>query len=366
MIYPIGLLTLAILFRGIVAGPSCSWQVFFPPNRGQSGVLDAQVVLSSDDVWAAGSYGSKQGHIAAQVVRFDGKNWSRQVSPHGKYYVDGMTAFSDSDVWIVGARDNGASGTSPLILNWNGKRWTEVSHPLAARQGELFGIVRVERGELWTAGFIQGPVYFQPVVEHFNGKSWIVDNGAVPPNQAVFQALAGTSSENLWAGGYGSPSGGAFVERRDGSENDWIQTPTPAGTYVDSMSARSSNEVWAIGPPGAGSPFILRWNGSQWSSIQYKGQSTELIGVDATSSTGYTWFTGVADDSGMYTAHIERYKNGQWQDMRVTQVGAWQTAPDVLASVPGSADLWAVGYYANTSSERSNLAERWTCPAGSE
>lgn len=126
-------------------------------------------------------------------------------------------------------------------------------------------------------------------------------------------------------------------------------------------SARSSSNVWAVGPPELGGPFVQRWDGNGWKSIPYpRGASSILAQVDATASTGYTWFAGFTEGQSGRTAFVDRYA-GHWRDMRVLQVGSYGTALSGVAPVPRSADVWVVGEYDDSPSTSGNLAERYTC-----
>ena len=131
------------------------------------------------------------------------------------------------------------------------------------------------------------------------------------------------------------------------------------------MSARSARDVWAVGT-NFGS--VQRWNGKVWKLVKYprSGGPAFLTGIDATASTGYTWFAGFYDPgSAKETTFVDRYLNGHWDETPIIEVGTWGTAADIIAPVPNSADLWAVGSYSDSDQFHSyNLAELWSCPSG--
>jgi hypothetical protein len=271
-----------------------------------------------------------------------------------------MSARSSNDIWAVGNLSN--KGT-PLTVHWDGANWSVVHNPAENQNAFLVGVVTIGDKYVWAAGYINSPPgVIRPLIEHFDGRRWLIDRSYNPPNQSVLQAITGTARSNIWTGGYYNGGGSALIERWDQTTHSWNQSPTSIGNYIDSMSARSSTDVWAVGPPELGGPFVERWDGTSWTSVPYPRGGDAVIGqVSATASTGHTWVVGTIVPASGYIAFADRYRAGQWQDMRVLQVGSYGTRLGSIAPVPGSADVWTVGDYDDSSTVFHNLAERFTC-----
>src|SRR5262249_50041545 len=97
--------------RSVTPSPTCrpSWAVVSSPNVGtQSNYLYGVAAVSTNDVWAAGSYISDSG-IQTLVEHWDGSIWSVIPSANASMYDDlrGVAAVSPNDVWAVGDYDNG-------------------------------------------------------------------------------------------------------------------------------------------------------------------------------------------------------------------------------------------------------------------
>jgi hypothetical protein len=270
-----------------------------------------------------------------------------------------MRAVSTNDIWAVGYQQ-GSQGLFPLIVHWDGKSWSVVHNPAENQHAALYSVVPIGVTYVWAVGtaYPSGP---QPLIEHFNGHQWVIDKFYIPPNWAVLQAVTGTSLNNIWAGGYGGGGSGALIERWDRTTWSWNQSPTNVGNYIDSMSARSSTDVWAVDPPNEGGLFVERWDGTAWKSVPYpRGGTAVLQQVDATASTGYTWVVGTQGSGSNTSAFVDRYR-GQWRDMHVLQAGGY-TVLFSIAAVPGSAGgVWTVGDYQDSLGNFRNLAERFTC-----
>jgi hypothetical protein len=230
-----------------------------------------------------------------------------------------------------------------------------------SQNADLSSVMPIGNKYVWAVGSIfPKPFVVQPLIEHFNGQQWVMDNIYIPPNQAILQTITGTSIDNIWAGGYGGGGSGALIERWDRPTHRWNQSRTMIGNYIDSMSARSSNDVWAVGPPGLGGLFVERWNGTAWNSVPYPRSGSAILSqVDATAATGYTWFVGHIDNGSASTAFVDRFR-GLWRDMKVVSITNY-TVLYSIAPVPGTADVWVVGFYKDPSGLAHNLAERWSC-----
>jgi hypothetical protein len=337
----------------------CAWQVFKPPNPDPGfASLVGVTVVAPNDVWA---FGVSSASVPLQLQHFDGTSWRLVPAPAlpTSAGLSDMRAVSSNDIWAVGYQSGGGRGSLPLIVHWDGSSWSVVPNPAGNLNGQLFGVAPVGKAFVWVAGFVNSHGVSRPLIEHFDGHRVVVDRSYDPENQSILQAITGTSFSDIWAGGYQGFGSAALIERRDQTAHRWIQSPTRIGSYIDSMSARSPSEVWAVGPPGSGAPFVERWDGTAWKLVPYpRGGSSVLEHIDATASTGYTWVVGIVLSSA--TAFVDRY-GGRWTDMRVLQVGRYATRLVSLAPVPQSSDVWVVGDLDDSPHIIHNLAERYTC-----
>jgi len=58
----------------------------------------------------------------------------------------------------------------------------------------------------------------------------------------------------------------ALIERRDPKTKTWVQVASPAQGCIESMSARSAGDVWAVGTSVSS---VQRWNGKVWRLVKY-------------------------------------------------------------------------------------------------
>jgi hypothetical protein len=357
------LLAAAVTLDPVRASASCAWQLFKPANPSASfDTLVGVAVVAANDVWTFGNSNAAPG---LQLQRFNGTTWYVVPAPAlpASAAINSMRAVSSNNIWAVGYQQS-SQGSLPLIVHWNGLSWAVVHNPAESENGSLLSVVAIGGTYVWAVGQIYGGSHTgpRPLIEHFNGRQWVIDKFYVPPNWSLLQAVTGTSLNNIWAGGYGGGGGGALIERWDRATWSWGQSPTNVGNYIDSMSARSSSDVWAVGPPNESGLFVERWNGAAWNPVPYpRGGTAVLQQVDATASTGYTWFVGIQGSGSNTSAFVDRFR-GQWRDMKVLQASNY-TVLYSIAPIPGNAGgVWAVGNYQDpkTGTFR-NLAERYMC-----
>jgi len=340
---------------------SCSWQNKSPRPVGTAATLLTIAPISANNVWAAGWATQKDGGDVL-FEHFDGASWQTYPPPtlHLNAYAFGLSATSSTDVWSVGSQTNQGGGAAPLIMHWNGASWIVSPNPEGSANGMLSNVVAFSKHLAFAAGEINESGTFHPIVERFDGANWKLSNVFDPENDAEFQAISGTGVNDLWAGGYQNGGSEPLIEKYDPAKDSWVEMQQGARDYIYSLSARSSNDVWASGPE-TGPPYIEHWNGSFWSPVKFSpGASAVLEQVNASDPSGYTWATGWRPSGEKFVAFSDRYYAGKWERTDPVRVGAISTTPFAIAPLLGSNKVWVVGSYRNTSLEMP-LAEVATC-----
>ena len=104
--------------------------------------------------------------------------------------------------------------------------------------------------------------------------SWnVISSPNIGQGNNILQGITAITSDDIWAVGYYLTINSVkqtLTEHWDGSS--WHIIPSPNNgsghNYLQSVSALSSNDVWAAGSSINGSAvqqtLILHWNGSQW------------------------------------------------------------------------------------------------------
>lgn len=185
----------------------------------------------------------------------------------------------NAEAWAVGYW---ANPEHMLIEHWMGPdpdtAWQIVS-PESPPSGDtvLVAIAGSDRSDLWAVGYNRNGATYYPHVEFYDGSSWT--NAAVPvPASAVASGLIGVSADaadDVWAVGYQSDGNGyrPLVEHFDGTS--WMQKtgiPSPGLAYdvLTDVTAISTDDVWTVGYESDGTsyrPLILHYDGQVWSIV---------------------------------------------------------------------------------------------------
>jgi len=245
-------------------------------------------------IWVA-SDGTVHLAIAAGVYQFDGTQWHAQPSSTGSF--SGVYGASDDEVWTV--------GTMGFIGRWDGKAYVELSHHETTEN--FYALTGFGGDDVFATG------WDHTTIHHWDGSSWTgqptdIINSHWEGYQKWFPGVWGSSSDDVWAAGYGSIAhwdGTAWEEVVEGG-NHW-------GTW-----GSASDDVWFVGPSTA-----RRWNGSTWedhSAAFGKSWLRDVGGVDADTAwavgdggaifawDGETW-TSQASPTGAYLSHIDAFSN---------------------------------------------------------
>jgi hypothetical protein len=272
----IGTIAVVVLSAGLLAHlPSGQAQDVTPvfkvvstpnPDRFLFNDLFAASASSSTDIWAVGY----------AAIHYDGTSWTGFPVPGvgstgSKLW--GVATISPTNAWAVGSFRTSETTTGNL-QHWDGTQWSVSSGDPLAR-GEILGsIAAISADDIWAGMCI--PSDF----EHFDGTQWtFVYSGGTgsPDGESCVQSISAISSNDVWAAGWINYSGNTSstqIQHWDGTQ--WTVTPSPnVGTGSNQLFgivALADNNVWAVGDsvaPDTGIEYpnqtlIEHWDGTSW------------------------------------------------------------------------------------------------------
>ena len=252
--------------------------------------LNAIAADSTNDVWAVGGVRPAD-HVL--IEHWNGSRWSVVPSPtigtSGRLW--GVAAISPTDAWAVGSAD---SGGRTLIEHWNGKQWSLIPNPFPTLYIDLRGITALSANDVWAVGSVITDMYIQDtthtVIAHWNGQRWSIVPSPNPGTSTnELWGVTALSTNDVWAvGGFSNRSTQRQIVDKsltmhwNGSRWSVVSSPSPGnlGNDLTSVTARSANDVWAVGTPYDN--LIEHWDGSRWSVVRTSNQY------------GYQWLSAVA------------------------------------------------------------------------
>jgi hypothetical protein len=314
----------ALVALPIAAAASVTWSTSFGPPPRSGYEVAGFAARSAADVWAVGLRPGGRCQYQTLTQHWDGSAWTVIPSPGNtkvNSVLDGVTVTGTNQAWAVGTVGCPADQSRTLTEHWNGSRWSIVASPNGGVTGSHFStlqaVTAISSSNVWAvggqAGVRSGAPAAVPLIEHWNGTRWSI----VPVPKAalgVLESVSATSASDVWAVGAGQQSGQSTVALHfDGSSWQLVTVPTPPGTSggLFGVKTLSATDAWAVGesfPNVGGNGKILtdRWNGTSWQVVPAPpvggpGALSALSSVDAAPGTGVWavgfWVTGTAGNS---------------------------------------------------------------------
>jgi hypothetical protein len=351
-----------------------AWVAATSPNQPASdNVLNGVAADSASDVWAVGYStppAGTSGTTQTLIEHYDGSTWSLVGSQNvlgAGNVLTAVVALSPSNVWAVGDYADTTGLNQTLIEHYDGSTWSLVgSQNVAASNNYLTGVAAFSATNMWAVGYSSAVGRLpQPLIEHYDGHNWSLYGASTGPVNCILSGVAVVPATSaLWAVGNCTTTNGLpqpLIEYYDGTS--WSVSPgastASAGSEASSLSgvaADSASDGWAVGyvtPASSGlrQTLIERYDGSSWSllaSPNAGAYQNELNGVAAVSAND-VWAVGeystAAGAGGLNQTLIEHYDGSNWSIVFSPNSLIEDNHLTGVAVVPGTARLWAVGYY---------------------
>lgn len=327
-------LAAAMVALPVAAAAGVTWSVSFSAPRGYE--VAGLAARSATDVWAVGLQPGGRCQYRTLTLHWDGSAWTVIPSPSHttvNSVLDGVTVAGMSQAWAVGTAGCPADQSRTLTEHWNGSAWSIVPSPNGGVTGNRFStlqaVTAISPGDVWAvggqAGIRNGAPTTVPLIEHWNGASWSI---APVPRAAVgvLESVSATSASDVWAVGGGQQSGQSTVALHfDGTAWRLVTVPTPPGTSggLFAVKALSTTDAWAVGeafPSAGGSGKILtdHWNGTSWQVVPAPpvggpGALSSLSSVDAAPGSG-VWAVGSWVTAGAGNSVVLHWTGTAWQE----------------------------------------------------
>jgi hypothetical protein len=363
----------ALAAGSALAAPA--WVVTPTPDQVPEGVAFTNVfnavgARTSTDAWAVGSFlrANDDDGLAILTEHWNGTAWSPVATPNVFRFDEKLNAVSASaanDVWAVGSTNKtGFAHTDPLTAHYDGTSWTIVPTPATTGGSKsiLFGVANLGGGNVWAVGRSEAN---RALVEHWNGSAWTIvptPDPTVPAGNifagTTLTAVSARSANDIWAVGYTQGAQGTnankFTLTMHWNGTAWTivpspnpAVPTPAGVSqtLNSVVEISANDVWAVG----GTSDISGFQPKRPIAMHWNGRAWSLttvpdLGPGGIASVTATSSTSVWAAGGPGSTSTVLHWNGTSWSPETTPVSSdGSTTLRGVSAVPGTTEVWAVG-----------------------
>jgi hypothetical protein len=303
------------------------WRLFSRQHYGAPANFSAYLAVvasGKSSAWAFGGTalrGAPGGPGQPVAEHWDGRAWRGSPLPGGlSDSIDAASAASATDVWAV-TRFGG------YVLHWNGVRWSVAKRLRGS--GQLTGVTALSARDVWVFGGRGATGGLG--TWHFDGQAWRQWTG----NARGLESASAVSAVNIWAiGGLLTPF--SAIMHFDGRSWRPVTAKALSGLSFGDIHAFSRNDIWASAIAGNSSSSLSAWlvhfNGAQWTRVAVPWKVIpDRIAADG---QGGLWLSafGLADQPFV----VHRTASGRWSRTAIS------TLLFGLALIPGTASLWGV------------------------
>ena len=340
-----------------------------------TGLRDPRAIapVASNDIWIVGSRSEGAVPNSTGAEHWDGNSWTLVSTPNsrsGKTFsqsaLNGADGLSSDNVWAVGhALPSGSrtrAGYETLIAHWNGTSWNLVGSPNAGTNTNvLTGVDALGPNLAYAVGYYAAGLVRHSLILRWDGTSWsVVPNPNIGGSGSALLDVAAVSDGDIWAVGYktfSSQRTEPLVLHYDGTSWQQVSTPAPGNgeTVLTSVSAASSNNVWAAGYYVDGSQhkaLTLHYDGTTWSHVPSAngGQVTSVLRDIEASSQSDAWAVGFENRPSLnnFVAATQRWDGSSWSAVpSAISRSATQSEMTSVIKTPGTSQIWSAGPPAN-------------------
>jgi hypothetical protein len=359
-----GLLAASLLGAApAVAGPAPAWSVVPSPNA--TAAQDQLMAVSCPAATMCIAVGISNSRPLAE--RWNGTTWATQrvPSPPGATSgsLNGVSCTSATACFAVGGYANSSvSGT--LAEFWNGKTWAvqQIPSPTGGQGAALAGISCTSATACVAVGENRPFGEQLPAAtEIWNGKTWVIQDAAVPVDSQGSIVLSAVSCASATAcvavGGYDArddegtePS--TLAEHWDGEQWAVQVMPELDLASLAAVSCTSATACTAVGTSEVNGLLAEHWDGEQWTVQATPEPGEGLTGIACTSATACS----AVGTNGLGAVLAEAWNGKTWSSQPIrNRLGATLLAIS-CASVRTCA---TVGSHVDEARDQLTLAERW-------
>lgn len=318
-------------------------------------ILKGVSFSSPDNGWAVGYH--LGGRIDPAAMHWDGVRWTAATLPAVPVegYLYEVAAVSQQQAWAVGTYSTGSEERT-LILSWDGERWTKVPSPHPGKDdNELYGVTGVGADDAWAVGSF-GRAKSTTLVLHWDGDSWTRVAAPNPDHDSYLDAVSAVSTDDVWAAG-NSFLGAGVVLHWDGVSWSRVKTSDegPQDSSFSGVTTDVQGDAWVVGDSNEYRPPYERtltehWNGSSWEVVASPNPSHRYNGLDDVDGAGpddvwavggYLISGGGQISRGVQMALTQHWDGNTWTTVPVSQPPERNTLNSVAAV--SADDVWAVG-----------------------
>jgi len=244
--------------------------------------------------------------------------------------------------------------------------WKVIFSPNVGWRNNTLDDVTADTNDVWAVGYHLGSKNTNDTLtEHWNGTRWsVVPSPNVGSSSNVLVGVARVPGSTLiWAVGYTQDIHGkasTLTEQWDGTS--WNVIPSPnvglGDAVLQKVTAISASDIWAVGyyTPSINTQqaLIEHWDGTSWNIVpapNIGSGSNALVGITQVPGTTQVWAVGYyTTNTNTEQALVEQWDGTSWNVLPTPNITSILHGVTAISA----SNIWAVGNTTN-----GTLTEQW-------
>ncbi len=244
--------------------------------------------------------------------------------------------------------------------------WKVIFSPNVGWRNNTLEDVTADTNDVWAVGYHLGSKNTNDTLtEHWNGTRWsVVPSPNVGSSSNVLVGVARVPGSTLiWAVGYTQDIHGkasTLTEQWDGTS--WNVIPSPnvglGDAVLQKVTAISASDIWAVGyyTPSINTQqaLIEHWDGTSWNIVptpNIGSGSNALVGITQVPGTTQVWAVGYyTTNTNTEQALVEQWDGTSWNVLPTPNITSILHGVTAISA----SNIWAVGNTTN-----GTLTEQW-------
>jgi hypothetical protein len=254
-----------------------------------------------------------------------------------------------SDVWVIGSAGT-LDNAKFFVARRHHGHWQKVKTPnLHGRCGSIDTIVAASAKSVWLGGAKQVSCHTgsiaqtAPAIWQLKGKKFVAQKLPKLSNLSdSVDSVSASSPNDVWAVGglYPGQTTAQVAFHWNGKKWSAVSVPSGYSQNLYDVSASSPNNAWALRSDyAANQDVFVHWNGKIWTAGDAAPTGFSL-GAVATSSAKLAYATGYSNAGSPEKSIILKYNGKTWSKVALPKVGV-RSQLDAIAMHGKS--VWAIG-----------------------
>lgn len=331
------------MINNIARWDSRNWSTLGSGTNG--GVTE--LVISGDDLYVGGTFSLAGGVGVRSIAKWNGNNWSSLGSGVNNF-ISAIVA-SGNNLYVGGQFTEAGGKQANYLARWDGQNWNDVGGGV---NGEVYCMAANGTGIYAGGIFTQAGNVSANHIANWDGTKWSsLDNG-VP---GIVTAIT-VNGQEVYVAAYQSQSETSSIMKWNGSQWTTLLKDNPR-SYLTELTFKDGTLYvggFFQGIAGKNISYLAQWNGAAWLPV---GEGNIDGGVYAMALRENEILIGGVFENvdGLNVRHVAGWNGKQWSTVGIGK----GLNTEILSMAVDQNNIYAGGAFTSAGQTRTNYIAKW-------